>query len=74
MDESHLEMQKPRRVVKSFIAKFGGTCDKCFLGIVPGQRVRYNQDDRLIHHAHKQIQGKEEVCGSCFLVKPCECD
>lgn len=74
--ENLLEMQKPRKKVQdSFIAKYdSGECPRCLMLIEQGQRVRYDSEDRLAHVKHDTPEVVYDICDSCFLAKPCECD
>lgn len=62
----------------TFIARYRGRCFICEEGIEPGDEAIYTDDDELAHPMcedrgeppHKRPQ---EVCGDCFIVKPCFC-
>jgi hypothetical protein len=60
----------------SFEAKYGGWCADCDDRIQPGDTVTYNEDDALIHmHCEGLAPARiAEVCGKCWLTKPCECE
>lgn len=73
--ENLRNMQKPRKKVTSFIAKYtSGECSVCFLTIEKGQRVRYDSEGQIHHVRHEQKEPIYTICSSCFLTKPCECD
>lgn len=70
---TELFMNNPRKKPNtSFLAQYTGVCTKCHQEIQVGDRVQYD-DEGLHHTTHKKIQKTEEVCSSCWLVKPCEC-
>ena len=60
----------------SFEAKFTGRCSDCGERIQVGDQVTY-ADDELVH---LECDGPDapariaEVCGKCWLTKPCECE
>lgn len=68
-----IDVKYQRSRVRSFVAKFPGTCARCFCKIEKGDRVRY-ADDGLVHHRHAHPEREDIVCTSCHLVKPCDCD
>ena len=51
----------------TFEARYHGTCARCGLGIRPGERVRYDDenDDEL---NHERCPRKKPACPQCFLV------
>lgn len=60
-----------------FEARYGGTCGECDGRIIPGEHVTYSDDDALIHVACEdsaQPERPAEVCSTCWLTKPCDCD
>jgi hypothetical protein len=78
-DEAHHrdEMFRPRKPVNaSFVAEwdFPSSCPACGLGVDAGQRARYNPDGAVVHHAHTKPEAHIEVCPTCWLSMPCECD
>jgi hypothetical protein len=63
-----------------FGARYHGSCAACGDDIHPGDMVRY-VDDGLIHagcaDASLRVRPrakKAEVCGTCFMEKPCPCE
>ena len=62
-----------------FTARYRGRCAGCDEEIEPGQSVAYVDDD-LVHAGcgtggyAKPGSKKEEVCTTCWLIKPCECE
>lgn len=75
-EENLEQIDKPRKPVnKAFKAKYDGDeCPVCLISISKGEKVRYNSDGSLIHVNHKRKEETYEICDSCFLTKPCECD
>lgn len=61
----------------SFEAKYHGRCSDCGERIEPGERVRY-EDDELVHDECDGDLSVEDrpldVCPTCWLVRPCECE
>lgn len=59
----------------TFEAQYHGICPRCAEKIEPGDLVRYVNDE-LVHRRHSKPTEEKptEVCGSCWLVKPCECE
>lgn len=75
VDESALHMQKPRKAVNaSFVAEWPSTCNACHGEIKKGDRARYNPEGLIVHHRHEVVEKPVEVCQTCWLTKPCECD
>ena len=75
--DDHSALFRRRKPVKaSFVAKgnFPSPCPVCGLGVDAGQRARYNLDNAVVHHAHARAETRVEVCPTCWLAKPCECD
>lgn len=64
--------------MSAFEAKYHGRCDACDERIIPGEHVRYSEDDEIIHNrceeSNESHAAPVEVCGSCWLTKPCDCD
>lgn len=64
----------------SLTAQYGGRCDACQERIVPGQPVRYDADDELVHAGcadvaeGRPVKRPVVVCTECWLQKPCPCD
>lgn len=67
----------------TFRAKYRGRCAACRESIEPGELVEYDQDDRLVHDdcdgdyaeaAQADRDAEREVCGECWLLKPCGCE
>lgn len=67
---------------RTFRAMFDGVCDAgCESRIHPGDTVRYDEDDRLVHDEcapprdPTELGPREVVCGTHWLIKPCPlCD
>lgn len=63
-----------------FTAKYHGVCHICQGEILPGERVKYDEEDTVVHatdcnpYARRVEQRSASVCDKCFLTKPCECD
>ena len=74
--ENLRNLDKPRKpIAKSFTAKYDGDeCPECFKRILAEQTVRFNSDDVLVHARHTRTEVEYEICTSCFLTKPCECE
>lgn len=64
----------------SFIAKYRGTCGQCEGAIWPGDEVTWPMDGDIQHvrcepQPDDQIGTRPaDVCTTCWLTKPCECD
>jgi hypothetical protein len=61
----------------SFEAKYHGRCAACEERIIPGDHVRYSDGDEIIHNRCEESAQNErpvEVCGTCWLTKPCDCE
>lgn len=62
--------------MSEFEAKYGGSCGACDERIRMGELVTY-ADDNLVHaecEAAARIVRKADVCGTCWLVRPCGCE
>lgn len=59
-----------------FTAKYPGRCAACEERIIPGEHVRYSEDDEIVHGicADPTPERPVEVCGACWLTKPCGCE
>lgn len=59
----------------SFPARYRGVCASCLEPVVPGDEVRYNGDDELVHETCGSTPGRREapVCPTCWLAHPGEC-
>lgn len=63
--------------MSEFEAKYGGTCCTCDERIHVGDIVTYALDDVLVHTGCEKSARpvrKQDVCGTCWLVKPCGCE
>jgi len=64
----------------TFTAQFHGICAACGIYIVPGESCAYNEDGKVVHaricdpYTRRVEQRSAEVCTTCWLTKPCECD
>jgi len=61
--------------MSEFEAKYGGTCGDCDERIRVGELATYDEDV-LVHaecEAATRMVRKADVCGTCWLVKPCDC-
>ncbi|PVU81349.1 hypothetical protein DDP54_15725 (plasmid) [Cellulomonas sp. WB94] len=60
-----------------FEARFAGLCAECDRRILPGDLVRF-QDDELVHDDHANdppaTRPDGPVCPRCWLTRPCEHD
>ena len=73
--DQSLYMNEPRKKIsKSFPAKSPGVCVTCNGSWVEGDQIRFNTNDDLVHARHTKSEKEFEVCNSCFLTKPCECE
>jgi hypothetical protein len=60
--------------MRYFEAKYSGTCGRCEGRINVGDQVMY-EDDVIVHiFCEETERPAREVCTSCFIEKPCECD
>lgn len=62
--------------MSEFEAKYGGTCGSCDERIRVGELVTYDEDV-LVHaecEAAARMVRNQDVCGTCWLVKPCDCE
>lgn len=61
--------------MSTFQAKYGGNCGACGERIHKDDWAKY-MEDNLVHADCEDVQPerKAEVCISCWLTKPCECD
>ena len=59
-----------------FEAKFrGNECENCEEIIKIGDRVQFIEGDTLVHEECTKTPARPaEVCTSCWLTKPCECE
>lgn len=64
----------------AFRAMFDGTCAAgCENRIHPGDLVRYDDDDHLVHNECAPKPSKfdltphDVVCPDCFCIRPCRC-
>ena len=60
----------------SFEARYGGTCSACGERIHIGDTATY-VDDSIVHVDCDAVAVPEktpEICGTCWLTKPCGCD
>lgn len=60
----------------SFLAKYSGTCSECEERISPGDEVHY-VEDQIAHvrcESFEHLDRPVEVCDSCWLTKPCDCE
>ena len=61
----------------SFEARYPGRCAACDSRIIPGEHVRYSEDDEIMHNRCEDTEVTDrpiEVCATCWLVKPCDCE
>jgi hypothetical protein len=61
----------------SFEARYPGRCAACEERIIPGEHVRYSEEDEIIHNRCEESNASErpvDVCTRCWLTKPCDCD
>jgi len=61
----------------TFEAKYHGRCAACEERIIPGEHVRYSEDDEIVHNRCEEVTDSERpvtVCSSCWLTQPCDCD
>jgi hypothetical protein len=62
----------------SFDARYHGRCAACEESIIPGEHVRYSEDEVLVHdrceEASASYAAPIEVCPQCWLTKPCDCE
>lgn len=64
----------------AFRAMYDGTCAaECGNRIHPGDDVRYDEEDRLVHDvcapktSRFDIGPRETVCPDCWVIRPCKC-
>lgn len=64
----------------AFPARYDGTCAAdCGNRIHPGDLIRYDEDDQLVHDecvpapSKFDIQPGEVVCPDCYCIRPCRC-
>lgn len=63
--------------MSAFEARFGGNCCSCDERIHIGDLVTYALDDVVVHadcEDSARPERKTEVCGKCWLTKPCDCE
>ena len=63
--------------MSEFEARYPGKCAACDGRITPGENVRYSEDDEIMHSRCEDESAAArpvEVCGSCWLTKPCDCE
>ena len=60
--------------MRAFEAKYHGRCDACDERIIPGEHVRYSEDDEIVHNRCEDYAAPVEVCSHCWLTKPCDCE
>lgn len=66
----------------TFMARFSGTCDKCDGRWRPGGLIRFDgaSDDGTPLWGHAvcpdsvDALAHGDACGTCWLVKPCDCE
>ena len=60
----------------SFEAKYGGICGECEERIHVGDLAKYGEDFIMHDDCEDSVQPerKAEVCTSCWLTKPCDCE
>lgn len=58
----------------SFAARYRGYCQLCGYPIEVGQQIDIDPDLGSVHAAECPTDKKPpEVCGQCFIQKPCPC-
>jgi hypothetical protein len=59
----------------AFRARYAGGCAECWHDIEPGELVRFDDDDRLVHDscAAEPELAEQPACPSCWLVHAGEC-
>lgn len=74
-EENLKNLDKPRKPVKkSFLSlQDEDECPRCFVRILKGDRVRFDEDGFLVHVRHNHGPEKFTICEKCYLTLPCEC-
>lgn len=63
-----------KKVSLSFQARYHGACATCFEVIEPGDMIRYNPNDEIVHARHDApFEKLGPPCKSCFMVHAGEC-
>jgi hypothetical protein len=57
----------------SFAALYPDECSECGGPIHPGDEIRYDWLDTLVHDLCPP-ERKTTTCPKCFIIQPCECE
>ena len=62
--------------MRTFEAKYSGTCDACMERIRIGDLATYAEDNTVHADCEDSFQPERqaEVCSTCWLTKPCDCE
>lgn len=67
--------RRQARASLSFAAEWPGSCQRCLGRIEPGDICHYTAEGELVHSRHPSPPPRKvDICETCWLTKPCECD
>jgi hypothetical protein len=60
--------------MSAFEARFHGICSDCEESITPGEQIVSLGDGEYEHATCRAPQRPVEICSTCWLTKPCDCE